>query len=465
MVTAIIDKLRASTGDVRRLNAILNERVEMLASAERKLAAEHQRARAILECMDEGVVVVDLQGKVLLANSAAQQSAILALDETLSKAGAIAECSLRNGECEHDESHHEHHVDQNGKATEAECPAGSPAACLSQVLASGGHLCAATLALLGASPPKSAGPARLSPPKAPTLAEIELRGRRFENTVSAVRADNETVGIVVVSRDVTDRRSLERQVVHAEKLHALGNLAAGVAHELNTPLGTILGYAQMLLEEEAGFDSNARGNGNGRAAVATQRTELKSIEDQARRCRKIVQGLLDFARKSGGGREDCSPNELALKIRDLIAHSLELRGIDIELDLSEPPPPHIRVAANEIEQVLVNLITNAADAIEMGANGSGRAASAPRPKVKIETRREGNGGVLIAVEDNGPGVPAELAEQIFEPFFTTKAAGRGTGLGLSIARRIVEDHEGRLTLSRGAPGAGARFEMRLKGAN
>jgi signal transduction histidine kinase len=472
MVTAIIDKLRASTGDVRRLNTILNERVEMLASAERKLAAEHQRARAILECMDEGVVVVDLQGKVLLANSAAQQSAMLALDETLNKAGATtktADCNLRDSGCMDD------HVDaqtvslvelarsdSNPKSkiqtpNSEECPAESPAQCLQEVLANGGHLCAATLALLGASPPQSEGPARLAPPRSPTLAEIELRGRRFENTVSAVRTGNETVGIVVVSRDVTERRLLERQVVHSEKLHALGNLAAGVAHELNTPLGTILGYAQMLLEDAP----ESHSNGNGRTEIAGQRQELKSIEDQARRCRKIVQGLLDFARKSGGGREDCSPNELVIKIRDLIAHSLELRGIDIKLDLCDPPPPAIRVAANEIEQVLVNLITNAADAIEMGPSVQAERTST----IRIETRRESSGGVLIAVEDNGPGVPAELSEQIFEPFFTTKAAGRGTGLGLSIARRIVEDHEGRLLLSRRSNGlTGARFELHLHAA-
>ena len=257
---------------------------------------------------------------------------------------------------------------------------------------------------------------------------------------------------------LTERRSLERQVVHAEKLHALGNLAAGVAHELNTPLGTILGYAQMLLD-----DPNPK-------------TELKAIEDQARRCKQIVQGLLDFARTpphshlphSGGkpidavgrAQEDCAPNELATKVRDLIAHSLKMRDIVLELDLCDPPPPPLRVAANEFEQVLVNLVTNAADAIEMAPAGS--ANGTVERKVTIHTRQN-NGTVTLAVEDTGPGVPAGLAEQIFEPFFTTKAAGRGTGLGLSIARRIVEDHEGRLIVTRRSDGkSGARFEVSLQ---
>ncbi len=454
MVTEIMERLRARTQDVRHLNSILNERLDMLASAERKLAAEHQRARAILECMDEGVVVVDLQGQVLLANTAAQHSALMALDDTLKKAGLTHDHHHDHGHS-HGEDLDCNHQHKPLNEQPDECPAGNPGKCLQEALEKGGKLCAATLALLGADPPKEDACARLVAPKSPTLAEIEVKGRRFENTVSSVRASGDTLGLVIVSRDVTERRSLERQVVHAEKLHALGNLAAGVAHELNTPLGTILGYAQMLLD-----DPNPK-------------TELKAIEGQARRCKQIVQGLLDFARTppnphsgnkiidaSGRVQEDCAPNELATKVRDLIAHSLKMRDIVLELDLCEPAPPPLRVAANEFEQVLVNLVTNAADAIEMAAAGAGHAPG--ERKVTIHTRHA-NGTVTLAVEDTGPGVPANLAEQIFEPFFTTKAAGRGTGLGLSIARRIVEDHEGRLIVTRRGDGkSGARFEVSLQ---
>ena len=461
MVTEIMDRLRARTQDVRHLNSILNERVDMLASAERKLAAEHQRARAILECMDEGVVVVDLQGQVLLANTAAQQSALLALDDTLKKAGVAPghahahDHAHGSDACHDDHGHSEQDCDHRHvplAEQSAECPMGNPGKCLQEALDKGGKLCAATLALLGADPPKEETCARLLAPKSPTLAEIVMKDRRFENTVSPVRVGGDTLGLVIVSRDVTERRSLERQVVHAEKLHALGNLAAGVAHELNTPLGTILGYAQMLLDDP------------------TPKPELKAIEDQARRCRKIVQGLLDFARTPPpnpltghqaltlGRREACSANELAAKISDLIAHSLKMRDIVLELNLCQPPPPLLRVATNEFEQVLVNLVTNAADAIDMLPAGSGERRVSIQTLVRGET-------VTIAVEDTGPGVPAGLAEQIFEPFFTTKAAGRGTGLGLSIARRIVEDHDGRLILTRRADGKpGARFEVTLERA-
>src|SRR5579862_1417043 len=483
LVTAIMERLRTSARDVRRLNADLADRVELLASAEKKLAAEHQRARAILECMDEGVVVVDLYGKVLLANSAAQKSALLALKDTLKQTGCndpvtgVAYCHGPTGGENLLQHHHDHpprsagvppadscgagilpancgaggppasssingSIPSNGAAphktagalAQDECPFGNPSACLEEALSKGGMLCPATLALLGAAPPKLEKP-ELSPPDSPRRTQVELQGRTFENTVSAVRtAASDFVGLVVVSRDVTERSSLERQLSHAEKLNALGNLAAGVAHELNTPLGTILGYAQMLIDD-------AQRDGPPK--------ELAAIEDQARRCKKIVQSLLDFARKSGGGRSECSPNELAERIHSLMSHSLQMRGIELALDLTRPDPPKVRAAANEIEQVLVNLVTNAADAIEMsGVKNDSR--------VTLQTRAE-NGSVLIAVEDSGPGVPSELAGKIFEPFFTTKSAGKGTGLGLSIASRIVEDHHGRIELAQRTDGkAGAR---------
>ena len=478
LVTAIMDRLRTSTRDVRRLNADLADRVQMLAAAEKKLATEHQRARAILECMDEGVVVVDLKGKVLLANSAAQKSALLALQDTLKQTGcndpATGEAFCHGPNSGYNLLAHHHHAEvasaKNGANEQAaiqapgfsgaeqkaqdECPFGNPSACLDEALSKGGMLCPATLALLGADAPKPDEKPELTAPAAPRRTQVELHGHTFENTVSAVRTGSvpgvsggETVGLVVVSRDVTERASLERQVSHAEKLNALGNLAAGVAHELNTPLGTILGYAQMLLNDHS------------------QTRELKAIEDQARRCKKIVQSLLDFARKSGGGRTDCSPNDLAVRVRDLMSHSLQMRGISMRLDLAIPEPPKIRIAANEIEQVLVNLVTNAADALEFGALESGMSKTGvlgAEPSVTLQTRAD-NGVALLAVEDNGPGIPAALGEKIFEPFFTTKEAGKGTGLGLSIASRIVEDHEGGIALTRRADGnSGARFELRLK---
>ncbi len=460
LVTAIMDRLRSSSRDVRRLNADLADRVVMLASAEKKLASEHQRARAILECMDEGVVVVDLHGKVLLANSAAQKSALLALKDTLKQTGcndpAMGEtyCHGPTGGENLLQHHHDHppvapSMIASDKPKTAEelakesCPFGNPSACLDEALSKGGMLCPATLALLGADAPKPQEKPELNPPLVPRRTQVELKGRTFENTVSAVHdGASAPMGLVVVSRDVTERSSLEKQLSHAEKLNALGNLAAGVAHELNTPLGTVLGYAQILIEDFK----------NGAGAPR----ELIAIEDQARRCKKIVQSLLDFSRKSGSGKSEITPNELASRVRDLMSHSLRMRGISMRLDLAIPELPRINAAANELEQVLVNLVTNAADAIEM-------ADVKDDPCVTLQTRAEEGGTIMLAVEDNGPGVPQELTGRIFEPFFTTKAAGKGTGLGLSIASRIIEDHNGRIELAKRADNKpGARFELRLK---
>ncbi len=467
LVTAIMDRLRSSARDVRRLNADLADRVELLASAEKKLAAEHERARAILECMDEGVVVVDLLGKVLLAYSAAQKSALLALKDTLKQTGCNdpatgeAYCHGPNGGENLLQHHHENPPESGVRSQESgvnvnghtkksaeqlakeSCPFGNPSACLDEALSKGGMLCPATLALLGADPPKPHEKPELNPPSVPRRTQVELQGRTFENTVSAVHVGaSGAMGLVVVSRDVTERSSLEKQLSHAEKLNALGNLAAGVAHELNTPLGTILGYAQMLIEDYKVGEGAPR--------------EMIAIEEQARRCKKIVQSLLDFARMSGSGRSECSPNELASRIRDLMSHSLRMRGISMRLDLAVPEPPRVKAAANELEQVLVNLVANAADAIESSDIQDD-------PCVTLQTRVEPSGTVMLAVEDNGAGVAPEIADKIFEPFFTTKAAGKGTGLGLSIASRIVEDHHGKIELAKRSDGkTGARFELRLK---
>ncbi|GMV81131.1 MAG: hypothetical protein AMXMBFR7_23150 [Planctomycetota bacterium] len=446
LVTTIMEHLRRRGRDVRRLNADLADRVERLARAERKLKAEHQRARAILECMNEGVMVVDLHAKVLLANSAAQSSGVETLTDTLRRAGAlVAEPGSRGAlhePCVHEGADPRDDPDA--------CEKGDPDECLHDALEQGGELCPSVLAMLGADPP--APPKALEAPERPVRVDLEAGGRSFENTVSAVRTpEGEAQGVVVVSREVTARRSLERQVRHAEKLHAVGRLAAGVAHELNTPLGTILGYAQMVLEDA-------------RAGRAAKEADLEAIESQTRRCRKIVQGMLDFARKTGGERERVAPERLLTKVAELTAHSLKLRGIELDCAAPTEDLPEVAVAPNELEQVLVNLVTNAADALETleeterARRGGGRVALRAREAPQ-------DAGVLLIVEDDGPGVPELLQRELFEPFFTTKPMGKGTGLGLSIARRIVEDHGGTLQLVPRADGRpGARFEVRLPAA-
>ncbi len=440
VVASLVARLRGRNREVRRLNADLAERVELLAKAEHKLSIEHRRAQAILECMEEGVVVVDLTGQVVRSNSAARKTALDSLDETLGRAGVVVEANELKAVS----------ASETEKRNPLEpCPLiGAP--CLHDLTDENGKLSPDGLAYLGADPvlPQDAAHVkRLRLPEEPRLVELELGGIQFENTVSTVRtAENETLGLVVVSRDVTERRSLQKQVLHGEKLHAVGNLAAGVAHELNTPLGTILGYAQMLLEDERS---------------AGDRKELKVIEEQARRCRKIVQGMLAFARKSGSEHSAHQLEKLVDTAAELTAHTFQMRGISFLVDRPEQSLPPVLVSDNEIEQVLVNLLTNAGDAVgeldaeEMEKRGGGKV------RVLLEYDASARQSV-VAVEDNGPGVPEEIREQIFEPFYTTKEGGKGTGLGLSIATRIIEGHGGQLRLSQPAKGGpGTRFEIRL----
>ena len=206
-VTTHMDRLRSRSRDILRLNSGLNKRFEMLALSERKLAVEHQRASAILECMNDGIVLVDLQGRVLFANTAAQQSALPTLEDTLQKAGCRNE-TVTVQPC------HETSTMPVLPTTQTECVFANPALCLQETLARGGILCPTTLALLGADPPSPIQTTCLTPPKSPVLTQIEFQGNHYENTVNAVTMKgnpdstvaggnvktSETVGLVVVSR-------------------------------------------------------------------------------------------------------------------------------------------------------------------------------------------------------------------------------------------------------------------------
>jgi len=232
---------------------------------------------------------------------------------------------------------------------------------------------------------------------------------------------DEHLAWLAVAQDLTEERSkqrLQEQLAHTEKLAAVGRLAAGVAHELNNPLGNVLLYAKLLLEDLA---PSADGYANARHIV-----------DNTLRCKAIVQGLLEYARRSDARMAWTDLNELVEASVPLVENEFRRHGIRCQLDLT-PGLPKVRCDGRQIQQLLVNLIQNGVEAIQ----GDG--------VVRIVTARPGErDAVILAVQDDGRGVPAEARSRVFEPFYTTKE--QGTGLGLSICYGIVERHCGRIWL-------------------
>src|SRR2546425_3608728 len=251
----------------------------------------------------------------------------------------------------------------------------------------------------------------------PTATQTEIRhgDRSLSFTVIPMA---EPGAAVLVFEDQTERRRLQEQLIQSEKMSAIGQLIAGVAHELNTPLASVVGFSDFLAE--------------GGEIPPRLAEPLQVIRQEAERAATIVKNLLSFARSQEGERKvqaigPILESTLALLRNELMAHKVEAT-LDVEPDL-----PGLEVNANQIKQVFVNLINNAAQAI----------ASAQRSGRIWVTARRWLDGVAVSVADNGPGIPDEIAQRVFEPFFTTKREGEGTGLGLSISQGIVKEHGGR----------------------
>ncbi len=239
----------------------------------------------------------------------------------------------------------------------------------------------------------------------------------------------------VVLQDETEKKRLQSQLIQSEKMTAVGSLIAGIAHELNNPLAAVTGFAELLRDLPA---------------KPEEKEDLRLMHQSALRCRDIVQGLLLFARKGKSARQRLSLNSVVQSTLALFEYRLiKTEGIQLEVDL-DPAAPRIAGEFQKIQQVLVNLLGNACDAL--------RGRMSPRI-IRVRTRALA-GGAAVEVEDNGPGITAEMREQVFEPFFTTKPAGQGTGLGLSISRQIVSEFGGELHYEKAASG-GAHFTARF----
>jgi PAS domain S-box-containing protein len=230
--------------------------------------------------------------------------------------------------------------------------------------------------------------------------------------------DQRVTGIVAVIKDMSERKKLETAIRQSEKMSAVGQLAAGVAHEINNPLGVILGFAQALVRRLQAGD--------------TLEMPLKSIEKEAIRCKNLVQDLLTFSRASKAEREPVDINRAVEGALSLVMAQARMAHIEVKKELA-PDLPRILGNQNQIQQIIINLSNNAMDA--MVSNGV--------LTLRTEMATEGAlSWVCLKILDTGPGIPAEIRARIFDPFFTTKPVGKGTGLGLSLVHEIIQKHSG-----------------------
>ena len=266
--------------------------------------------------------------------------------------------------------------------------------------------------------------------------EVELRTGERTYAVTAVPiSSTDHSAVILLFDDQTERRRLQDQLIQSEKMSAIGQLIAGIAHDLNNPLASVVGFADFLTEVPN--------------IPSSIREPLAVVRDEAERASSIVRNLLGFARKQDHQRRPTALKPLLDATFVLLRNQLMAQRVEAQIEI-EPDLPMPDVDPNQIQQVFVNLINNAAQAI----------ASTGRPGNILVRARRWLDGVAIDIIDDGPGMSEALAAQVFEPFFTTKAEGEGTGLGLSISQGIVKEHGGRIMLS-SEEGRGSTFTVQL----
>jgi signal transduction histidine kinase len=260
----------------------------------------------------------------------------------------------------------------------------------------------------------------------------------------AEEGPKEFAALASAFNQMTVSLSVQReQIIRSEKLASVGQLAAGVAHEIGNPLATILGYVDILRSDLAG---------KGDLAVAERQDALDRVKAETQRIHRIIRELLEFSRPSKEDPVPTDPLRVAQSAQALCAPQTRFREVRV---VTTPPGeswPQVMVAPSRLVQVFVNLMLNAADA--MAGKGT----------IVVSCQQDGR-RVILTVTDEGPGIPKENRRKIFDPFFTTKPVGQGTGLGLSVCRSIVESFGGTLDLASSAAGEGAKFVIALPGAD
>lgn len=261
-----------------------------------------------------------------------------------------------------------------------------------------------------------------------------------EISITAVGQSEKIFGLHIISRDISKRKRMEQQMIRASKLAAVGELASGVAHEINNPLASIAGYAEDLfdlLQEKKQINDED---------IKEFKEDLTTIIEQSQRCKEITQNLLDFARTGNFELIYTNINQLLDKTLLLFEPEAKFAKVRIIRDFY-PDLPTAETDPSQLQQVFFNVLNNAMDAVEPGGT------------IRV-TSNHSDGSIQINFQDDGIGIPEENLKKIFDPFFTTKPPGSGTGLGLSICFRIMEKLNGKLTVE-SQKNRGTTFKMTI----
>ncbi|WP_066636643.1 GAF domain-containing sensor histidine kinase [Desulfolucanica intricata] len=253
---------------------------------------------------------------------------------------------------------------------------------------------------------------------------------------------NELYAIIQHIKDVTEKEKMKAQLVQSAKLAAIGEMAAGVAHEINNPMTVIIGNAQLLLRDLGEQDEAAK-------------EVLHDIVNCGLRCKKIIQNLLAFSRQDQYPFSSIDINEVAERALSLTRYQINSNNINIEVE-KEPTIPPVIANMHQLEQVIINFLLNARDALE----SNGEKEKIIKIFTGIRSDVQGKRWVLISVLDNGPGIPPDIIPKIFNPFFTSKETTKGTGLGLSVSLGIAQAHKGTIEVD-SEVGRGSKFTLVL----
>jgi two-component system NtrC family sensor kinase len=317
----------------------------------------------------------------------------------------------------------------------------------------GSRLCAELLEEIGITETGGCQCSETLSRKAPSFQELKsVAGGIFHFwTYPLIDEEGRLYAIVHYLKDVTAQKRIEQQLIRTDKLASLGTLVAGIAHEINNPLGIIAGYSEALL------DRAGTGALTGIEEFEDFPDYLKTIHSEIFRCKGILKSLLEFARPSAGTFREIDINELIKEVLLLLKHRTSRLKHTLALDLNREVPK-IYADAGSLRQLLMNLLLNAIYFTPEGGSifiKTDQDDAAQGPGLAGCPNR-----VRLSVRDTGAGIPGDLIAKIFDPFFTTKPVGEGTGLGLTICHKIVEEHRGAIDVQ-SEPGRGATFTITL----